>query len=70
MKSGGIANFIIRLIVNSMLFIQPFQNNRYIRFGDLSSMWCRSPGCNFTSDQLSHIGQSNVVSKYPLEGQR
>jgi hypothetical protein len=70
MKRDGVVNFIIRLIIKTMLFIQLFHNNRYIRFGDLSSMWCRSPGWNSTSDQLLHIGQLNTVSKYPLEDQR
>ena len=68
MNRAGIANFIIRLIVKTMLFIQPFHNNRYIRFGDLSSMWYRSLGLgwNSTSDQLSLIGKSNAVSALPL----
>ena len=70
MKRDGIANFIIRLIIKTMLLFQSFHNNRYIRFGGLSSMLGRSLGWNSTSDQLSHSGQLNAVSKYPLEDEK
>lgn len=47
MKRDGVVNFIIRLIIKTMLFIQLFHNNRYIRFGDLSSMWWQITGMEF-----------------------